>query len=692
MSKNLILEVRTEDLPPSEMDRMMDQLKSLFENSFREQGIGFKEIRPFYTIRRFGILVKSLSEKQADRLIEKRGPSKKVAFGKSGTPTKALKGFLNSNGAKINEIEIRNTENGEYVFLRKKIVGIPTREFLKTELPRILSSLSFRKPMRWGNGEFKFIRPIKSVLCIFGNEVIDFEFMGIKSSNTTVGLRFFGDQIVVSSADEYIKKLKDNFVFCDQQERMEKILNQINEFENKEHFKVDRIDKLIDEINKISEYPVLVCGRFKETFLSLPEEIIETTLNHHQKALVVKDSNGNLTNLFIAFQDRPKIENNVKKGYEIVVNARLTDAEFYFQEDLKIPLEHRNEKLKGMIFQKELGTLYDKVERIKKLSIEIATMLGFKEEEMDKIKEAAILSKADIATSLVYEFPELQGIVGRIYALKQGKSEDVAYALEDQYLPGGEENRALPRNFIGAIIGLADRIDTITGNFLIGNIPTGSRDPFALRRKLYAVIRILIVFEWDLSLDDLFEISKKQIKISENNFDKEIESFVRSRLENYLVEEEQIDSDIVKAVSNRLWKKPFRAFLAARALQKHRDRKTLEDILIAFERPFNITRKHKSFDYSGILFREEIEKKLFQKYVEIKEEVEKHLDHLNYFDALEALRGLKSYIDEYFDNIFVMVNQEEIRLNRLGFLKALTEIFLNFGDLNLIERKESKNV
>jgi len=687
MSKDLILEVRTEDLPPSEIDSIMNQLKNRFENSLKEQRIEFEKIDLFYTIRRFGVLVKSLSEKQPDRLVEKRGPSRKVAFNQSGNPTKALEGFLNSNNAQIDEIEIRDTGNGEYVFLKKRIEGISTRELLKIVLPKILSSLNFKKPMRWGSGSFKFVRPIKSILCMFGNEVIDFEFMGVKSSDTTFGLRFFADRVVINSADEYFEKLRDSFVFCDPKERMKWILEQINEFEDSEKLKVDRIDELIDEINKICEYPVLVCGKFKEDFLSLPKEIIETTLHHHQRALTVRNNNGSLTNLFIAFQDRPGAENNVKKGYETVINARLTDAEFYFREDLETPLEQKNEKLKGMVFQKELGTLYDKVRRIKELSMKIAMKLGFSDKELDKIKEAAILSKADIATNLVYEFPELQGVAGRIYALKQGKDQDIAYALEDQYLPGGEENKALPRNIIGAIIGLADRIDTIVGNFLIGNVPTGSRDPFALRRKLYGVIKILIAFEWDLSLNELFEFSRKLIEISRDDFGKDIENFVRGRLENYLVEEEQIDPDIVKAVL-RLWEKPFRAFLSACALQKHRNEGTLEDILIAFERPFNIAKKHKNFDYSGALFKEEIEKELFQKYIEVKEEVDRHLDHLNFFDALETLRNLRPYIDKYFDNIFVMVSQEEVRLNRLGFLKTLAELFLNFGDLNLIERKD----
>jgi len=687
MSKDLLLEIRTEDLPPSEIDSIKSQLKEKFLEHLRQQELAYSEIHAFYTIRRFGIIIKSLVEKQPDRIVEKRGPSKNVAFDQDGKPTRALEGFLSSNNAKLDEIEIKSVKNGEYVFLKKKIEGLPTKKLLEDSIPKILNSLNFKKPMRWGDGKHKFVRPVKSILCLFGSEVVEFEFLGIRSGNRTVGLRFFSDAIEISSIDEYFDKLRGGFVICDPLERVETIENQMDVFEKSQGVKVDRIEALIDEINKICEYPLLVSGKFKEDFLNLPEEIIETTLNHHQRALTVRKKDGKISNLFIAFQDRPGIEENVKKGYETVVNARLTDAEFYYHEDLKVPLEERNEKLKGMIFQKELGTLYDKVKRIENLSIKISKRLGFSDKELAKIQEAAKLSKADIVTNLVYEFPELQGIAGRIYALKQGKDPEIAYALEDQYLPGGEDNKNLPRNVIGAVIGLADRIDTIVGNFLIGNVPSGSRDPFALRRKLYGVIKIIVAFEWDLPLGELFEYSKDLLKIEKHIFHEEIEKFVKVRLENYLIEEEGIDGDIAKAVL-RLWRKPLRAYFSAKALQKHRKEGTLDDILIAFERPFNITKNYGTYDYSGTLFKEEIEKELFQRYIETKEEVEKHLDHLNFYDALEVLRRMKSHIDEYFDNVFVMVNQEEIKLNRLGFLKTLTELFLNFGDLDLIERKE----
>lgn len=687
MSKSLLLEVRTEDLPPSEIDSIMEQLHESFSNFFKQQELEYSKIKTFFTIRRFGVLVEGLSEKQPDRIVEKRGPSKSVAFDENGNPTKALEGFLRSGGATADDIEIREVKGGEYVFLKKKIEGLPTKELLEKHVPEILNSLNFKKPMKWGDGEHKFVRPIKSILCLFGNDVVEFEFLDIRSGRQTYGLRFFGDTVEINSIDEYFSKLKDSFVICDPNERSESIEKQIEEFENSKNVKVDTIESLLDEINKICEYPILVCGEFKEKFLELPEEIIETTLNHHQRALTVRKPDGSISNLFVAFQDRPGEEKNVRKGYETVVNARLTDAEFYHHEDLKTPLEERNEKLKGMIFQKELGTLYDKVVRIKEISKLIAKKLGFSDKELEKIEEAANLSKADIVTNLVYEFPELQGIAGRIYALKQGKDPDVAYALEDQYLPGGEDSKELPRNVIGAVIGLADRIDTIVGNFLIGNIPSGSRDPFALRRKLYGALRILISFEWNLSLGELFEYSKELLKINRADFEEEIEKFVKGRLENYLTEEEKIDVDIAKAAL-RLWKEPLKAYMSAKALQKHRNAETLDEILTAFERPFNITRNHEVFDYSGTLFKEEAEKELFQKYLEIKEEVEEHVEHLNFYDALESLRKLKPFIDKYFDNIFVMVNQEEIRLNRLGFLKTLANLFLTFGDLDLIERKE----
>ena len=685
MGKDLLFEMIVEDLPPSEIDEMIENFRNGVEREFKSQELEHGEFNVFYTIRRFGFLMKDVADRQKDRVIEKRGPSTKIAFDEYGKPTKALEGFLKSNSGDMEDIETRKTDMGEYVFLKKKIDGKPAEMIIPGILEKIIHSLRFKKPMRWGKGEYVFIRPPHNLVCILGEKVLDVELFGLKSSSETFGLRFFGSGVSLKSPDEYEKKMEENHVIVFPIKRLKRIKDDMERFERETGLRVRKKEDLILEIVKVCEYPKLIHGVFDERFMDLPEEIIITTLEHHQRAFAVEDRDGVMVNRFVAFQDRPGESENVVKGYERVVNARLEDAKFYFEEDLKIPLERRNEELKGMIFQRELGTLFDKVMRIERISMMICDLLDITGNEREFVKRGALLSKADIATNLVYEFPELQGKAGRIYALRQGENERVAFAIEQQYLPSYEDD-PIPDDTVGAVIGLADRIDTIVGNFLIGNIPSGSKDPFGLRRKAIGVIRILEGFEWDLDLEAVIEEVRKSIKVEDRGNRDEISGLFKSRLESYLITSHGIDYDIARAVL-KLWNKPFRAILCAKALQEFRNDGKLEDVLIAFERPYNITKNHRSMKYDGALFKEEKERELFNKYMEIREKIESAVEHLDYSGALEKIVELKPYIDGYFDEVFVMVGEDDIRLNRLGFLKELSSMFEVFGDLSMVERK-----
>ena len=685
--ENLLFEMIVEDLPPTEVEEMMKNFEENLRKEFEVQGLDHGELKIFYTIRRFGFFVKDVADRQKDRMIERRGPSVKSAFDEDGKPTKALEGFLRANDGKMEDIEVRKLKNGEYVFLKKIVEGKLAEEVIPEILKNVIDSLRFRKPMRWGKGKYEFIRPPHHILCMLGNKKLDFEIFGLKSSNFTMGLRFFGSEILLNDVKDYVEKLRENYVLVFPDERLDKIKNEIDEFERKTGLKVQENEELVFEIMKVCEYPKLIHGKFDEVFLNLPAEIITTTLEHHQRAFSVMDREGKLVNSFVAFQDRPGENENIVRGYEKVVNARLEDARFYFEEDLKIPLESRNEELKGMIFQKELGTLFDKVKRIEILSMKICDLLKIEGKDREFIRRAAILSKADTATNLVYEFPELQGKAGRIYALKQGEDERVAFAIEEQYLPSYEDD-PIPSDLVGAVIGIADRIDTIVGNFMIGNVPSGSKDPFGLRRKALGIIKIIEGFSWDLDLNEIIEEARRILNVENQGGYDEIPNLFRSRLESYL-SSKGIDYDIARAVS-KIWNEPLRSIICAEALQKFRDDGKLEDVLIAFERPYNITRNHGSTEYDGALFKEEEERELFNKYMETKEKVESAVEHLNYSDALEKILELKPYIDRYFDNVFVMVGEEDIRLNRLGFLKELSTMFEFFGDLSVVERKNEE--
>lgn len=667
-----LLELLLEEMPPSDIETILNTLEANVRDTLEKARIDHGRIDVFSTPRRFGFLVRDISSKQRDAAWTKRGPSENVAF-KDGKPTKALEGFLKSNNAQLSDIEISEFEGGKYVFLKKFEQGLETKTVLPQILPSILNSLQFSRPMKWGNGEFSYTRPIHSIISILDEEIVPFEYMGKKASNITKSHRYFDKHVTIKSADDYEQIMKESMVILRSGEREKMIVDGINNC----GLEVIPDDELVHEISMITEYPQSVIGQFKSDYLTLPEPVLRTVLRHHQRTFITR-KDGKVSREFLAFQDGPASRAaNVKNGYEKVINARLSDAKFYQMEDLKYPLEHSNEKLAEMTFQRNLGTLMDKVKRIKEIALKIGTFLNFGEVELKLVERAAILSKSDLGTNMIYEFPELQGIMGSIYATNEDPR--VALAIKEQYAPDGLEGE-FPSDTIGAVIGLADRIDTIVANFAIGEIPSGSRDPYALRKKVFAILRILNNFEWDIDLKALISITENVLnkKVSMDN----LAFFFKGRLDVLLRESLNISQDVSKAVIE-LWNKPFRSTLSAKAIEKSREELGFENFIIAYTRVHNISKNHDSFEYHVDLF-DENEKKLFSAYMDAKPKIEEALDHLNYEEAFEHLRSLKPSIDEYFDTVFVMSPREDLRLNRLGFLKNLDQLFLNFGDLSLL--------
>ena len=669
---NALFEIGVEELPISEMRSILEQLEKNIGEILKNNRLSCKNYKIFIAPRRISFILYDLPNRQADTVLEKKGPPIKIALDEEGKPTKALLGFLRSNKANLEDIEKR----GNYVYLVKKIEGKNLEAVLPKVFEEIVNSLSFKKPMRWGKGLFEFVRPVHWLVALLNDKVLNIEIFGVKSSNISRGHRFHSGNVKIKSVETYIDQLREAFVLVDHKEREDLILEELKKIGG--DLEEDR--ELIEEIVWMTEYPSPILGSFNEEYLTLPEEIITVTIKHHQKAFTLKE-NGKIKNMFLAFMDGPSnFKENIRKGYEKVVNARLEDARYYYLKDLEKSLEARNEELKGIVFQKDLGTLYDKVLRIKSLSKILCDEIKVSEEYKFKVLRAAILSKADIATKIVFEFPELQGVIGRIYAIKQGEDEEVAWAIQEQY----EDE---PENMIGAIIGLADRIDTITGNVLIENLPTGSKDPFGLRKKMDAVFKILRKYEWDLDLEKLFRNSKELIGMDKKGFWKDLEEFARGRFYAFLVNTIGIPYDVARSV-NHLWVKPLRGILSAEAIYEILNSKDFQDLVVGFERVHNITKKHESKIYDGALFQIEAEKKLLNKFLEVKDKVKKALDHLNYKEAVRHLLELKPFIDSYFDNVFVMVNQEDIRLNRLGFLKNIDDLFMEIGDLSHLVKRQ----
>lgn len=672
----LVVEMLLEEMPPADIDNILSGFGAKVDSTLVDLNVDHGNVEVFSTSRRFGFFVRGISEKQKDLLLERKGPSKNVAY-RDGKPTKALEGFLRSNEAAEEDIEFMDLNGTEYVYLHKKVAGRPTKEVLSEALPKLFSSLQFNKPMRWGNGENRYVRPVHSILALMEGEVVEFEFMGRKASNLTKSHWYLGKTLTISDAADYKKRLGENMVVIGAEDRRKMVTDSIKSVGPE----VVEDENLVHEISLITEYPQPVVGRFKEDYLALPEPVLKTVLRHHQRTFIVRGAEG-IAREFLAFQDgEPSRSGNVRKGYERVINARLEDAKFFYEEDTSVSLEQFNEKLHGMAFQRGLGTIADKTERTRAIALDISKSLGLGSKELDIVDRAVTLSKSDLGTNMVYEFPELQGIMGRIYASKT-EDERVALSVYEQYMPDGFEGE-MPSDIIGAIVGLADRLDTVVANFAIGEIPSGSKDPYGLRKKVFAILNVLNSFNWDLDLSGYIrrvgELLEKEVP------EDLVSEFFKGRLDAILRERYSISQDASRAVLGS-WNRPLRARIAAQTIDKYRQAEGFDDFIVAYNRVHNISSKHTSSEYHVELLDDE-EKPLFRAYLEAKPMVEEEIEHLNYDGAFNHLRELKPLIDDYFNTVYVMTTQADLRLSRLGFLKSLDDLFLMFGELSLLETK-----
>lgn len=695
MGLTFTLEVLTEELPPTEIPGLLSNLEEKFRQCFIDFGLRPTGKESFVASRRFGIMVSGLEPRQPDREERKKGPACKVAFADESRlePTKALNGFLASNGAKVDEIEIEEINGVPYVFLRRIIPGKMTVDLLASAVPTILSGLSFHRPMRWGAGETSFVRPVHGLLALLGNEIVPFSCFGVTSGRTTRGHRFLGAETTIDRAEDYFDKMRHQYVFARQDEREGFIRQQLTDLAESCSVEIPVDEELLKEVTWLTEYPQAVMGQFRSDYKTLPKEVLITTLKHHQRTFpVLRD--GMLTGGFVSFQDNgDTAKANVVKGYEKVINARLADARFFFEEDQKTPLQARLDHLKNVLFQKGLGSTFDKVERNRDLTAYLCESLGFPAPQRALMDEAARLSKSDLLTSVVYEFPELQGTMGRVYADLEGLDPVISKALEEQYSP------SVPESVAGAVLLIADKMDVLCGNLWLGNVPSGSKDPYGLRKKLYQIIETYISYNWDLRLDELFRqglkpfvndrpsgtaLSTARPERSEKVLLQMFKELTQSRLEFYL-QGKGLPYDIIRAVQHH-WATPMRAAIVAQNLQEFRTEPVFLQISTLFERVHNITRNVTDTDFDSRLFENEAEKELYIRYTETKDTVLSHIRRLNYRDALIGLMELKEPINRYFDDVFVMVDREDLRLTRLRFLKSIDQLFMAAADLSMIEK------
>ena len=683
--KELLLEIGTEEIPAGFIPQALVDLEALVKKELEVSRIDFNGIKTLGTPRRLVLVVESVSERQRDEETKKIGPSKQAAFDAKGNPTKAAIGFAKSQSVPVESLTMIQTEKGEYVCAVKKESGRPTSELLAALLPKWILSIPFQKSMKWADVPIRFARPIHWILALFGGEVVSFEVGNIRSGKITYGHRFMhSGPVPVKDFQSYLQKTREASVIVDPVERKKKIEDEMIREGAKVSGRVLKDEDLLNEVNFLVEYPVALCGTFDSKFLSLPREILIHSMKEHQRYFPVVDDHGKLLPYFICISNiYPKNREVVVKGNERVLKARLSDAVFFFEDDLKIPLEKRVEQLKKVVFQAKLGTSYEKVMRFRQLALWMTERIDPKLREA--VERTSLLCKADLVTGMVGEFPKLQGIVGKEYARLSKERPEVAEAIYEHYLPGFAGDR-LPSSPIGDIVSIADKMDTIVGCFGVNLVPTGTADPFGLRRQALGIIRIILEKKYPISLRGLIGESEKQLKEKMERpveeVKEEVLDFFRVRYHNFLLDKEY-PFDVTDAVLSISFDELLDVQGRIDALRKAKEWKDFESIVIAFKRAMNILKgSPPKREINPSLFAESAEQSLYQSFLKAKEKIGLHLNKSDYPSALLEMIQMKKPIDGFFDGVMVMVEDEAVRNNRLALLDEIGKLFLRIADFS----------
>lgn len=685
MGKDVLIEIGCEEIPAGFIGPALEGGQRYLEEELKKKRISFSEVLITGSPRRLVYKIKDVGTTQQQQEDLVLGPSEKVAFDDSGNPTKAAVGFAKSLNRKVEDLKIFETEKGRYLGFMKKEKPSPAKELLPEILTGLLPALPFKKSMRWADLEIRFARPVQWIISLFGKEVINFSFGHVQSSNFTFGHRFLKPKkISIKDVSEYEKKLKEAFVIVDFDARKELIRKQLKEIEKKIGFRWVQDESLLETVTNLVEYPVTVVGKFDEEYLELPREILITTMKEHQKYFVFEDEKGNLFPGFAAVSNIVTEDMDViVRGNERVLKARLADADFYYKDDLKDPLISKKDKLKEVIYQSDLGTYFDKVERVEKLARKIAERVA--PDRVEMAARAAALSKIDLTTGVVYEFPELQGIMGRYYAMKTGEEPEVAEAVFEHYLPRGAAD-ILPATETGAIVSIADRLDTICGCFSVGLIPTGTQDPYGLRRQSIGVMNVILGKKYDLSLSSLAKEAvknlKDRIKGDEKTIISDVLDFFKGRLHG-IISSGESDQEVVDAIIDAGFDNVLDVKARVDALSRFKQSDSYESLITGFKRAQNITRGAQiSRDISEKLFVYDEERELFKAIGEAKEAVHTLAAKKSYFEALEKLASLRDSVDSFFEKVLVMDKDEKLKNNRLALLSELTGLFSWIADFS----------
>lgn len=690
MAKNLLFEIGLEELPAHVVVPSMNQLKEKTEKFLKENRLDFEEIQAFSTPRRLAIHVSSLAEKQEDVEEEVKGPAKKIALDAEGNWSKAAQGFVRGQGLTTEDITFKELKGVEYVYVTKHTAGKTATEVL-TGLKEVITSLAFPVTMHWNKYEFEYIRPIRWLVALLGDEVIPFEILNVSTGRISRGHRFLGHEVTFKHADDYLENLKEQFVLADSKEREALVVKQIEQIASENNWQIDLDEDLLDEVNNLVEYPTAFVGNFDEKYLAVPDEVLVTSMKEHQRYFDVRNAAGDLLPHFVSVRNgnSDKIE-NVIKGNEKVLIARLEDAEFFYSEDQKLTIDQCVAKLINVTFHEKIGSIYEKMQRVGVEAQIIGENVGLTTEELADLQRASEIYKFDLVTNMVGEFPELQGIMGEKYALLQGEKPAVAQAIREHYLPISSEGE-LPISNVGAVLAIADKLDSVLSFFAVGMRPSGSNDPYALRRQSYGIVRIIADKEWKFPFAGLLRMIEAKVNADQTLYgveltdaDKQVLDFMYARLRQYFLTQ-NIRHDVIDAVINAEEEDIHRLFETAEMLKSHLNDEDFKPSIEALTRVINLAKKAQAEEIAinPALFENEAETALYNAVIELKARFEHQTVEQNY-GSLVALRPL---IEAYFEQTMVMVDDEAVRNNRLLQLRQIAEMAQTIASLDSLITK-----
>ncbi len=683
MAKDLLFEIGAEEIPAGFMPNILGQLKQLAETKLNDAHLPFESIATYGTPRRLALIVKGLADTSAEISERHKGPSASIAYDADGNATKAAIGFARGKGLDVADLVV---EDG-YIYAETKTAGVPAKDIVTDMLPQLISGLNFPKSMHWGNLDAKFVRPVRWLVALLDEEVIPVEFATVKSGNVTRGHRFLGaDEITIKNAASYVNTLKENFVMVDQDARRELISKQLHDIAASKNASIVWDDDLLEEINYLVEWPTALCGGFEESYLALPDAAIITPMKDHQRYFPLVDQEGKLLPMFLTVRNGSdhSIE-VVQAGNERVLRARLDDAKFFFNEDRKKPLIDRQDGLTKIVFQEGLGNLADKTERLLKLGRVFGEECGLHEDAAVVLERATELAKTDLTTGMVTEFTELQGVMGKEYALLDGESPEVAEAIFEQYLPRFAGD-VLPQTEAGKVLSIIDKVDNIVATFSRGLIPTGSQDPYALRRQTIGILNILLGSEWNISLRPIFKASMELLNVPAEKQEEllgQVEEFFTLRLKNIFLDREVPHHVIDLLLSNNELSVADAEGLVNALLANRIDENV--ELVQAYTRMYNLV---KDVEYTGVnsdLLKEDAEKALFEAASKASEASLAAWEANDYAAVVAVPATLVPAINKFFEDVMVMDKDEAIKANRLQLVRLAYSVMAIIGDISALK-------